>query len=138
MEIIYEFLLRSTKIQKQSTVFDLDLADAAHDIRKLPNLLEDETTTDPRIKLLKMAGGITELMVQMEFKMSQALMNKRMEMKDNSVAKNFLEKDLEAREELLKKARELGNLQAEKLKKAREELSGQEVELLKSRHSEVF
>jgi hypothetical protein len=84
-----------------------------------------------------MAGGITELMVQMEFKMSQALMNKRMEMKDTSVAKNFLEKDLEAREELLKKAKELGNLQAEKLKHAREELSSQEVELLKLRHGEV-
>jgi hypothetical protein len=84
-----------------------------------------------------MAGGITELMVQMEFKMSQALMNKRMEMKDTSVAKNFLEKDLEAREELLKKARELGNLQAEKLKNAREEVSSQEVELLKLRHGEV-
>jgi hypothetical protein len=84
-----------------------------------------------------MAGAITELMVQMEFKMSQALMNKRMEMKDNSVAKNFLEKDLEARQELLKKARELGNLQADKLKHAREELSSQEVELLKLQHSEV-
>lgn len=76
-------------------------------------------------------------MVQMEFKMSQALMNKRMEMKDNSVAKNFLEKDLEAREELLKKAREMGNLQAEKLKQAREELSSQEIELLKHKHGEV-
>lgn len=64
-------------------------------------------------------------------------MNKRMEMKDNSVAKNFLEKDLEAREELLKKAREMGNLQAEKLKQAREELSGQEIELLKLKHGEV-
>ena len=84
-----------------------------------------------------MAGGITELMVQMEFKMSQALMNKRMEMKDNSVAKNFLEKDLEAREELLKKAKEMGNLQAEKLKQAREELSSQEIELLKLKHGEV-
>lgn len=84
-----------------------------------------------------MAGGITELMVQMEFKMSQALMNKRMEMKDNSVAKNFLEKDLEAREELLKKAREMGNLQADKLKQAREELSSQEIELLKLKHGEV-
>ena len=61
-----------------------------------------------------MAEEITEPMVQMEFKMSQALMNKRMEMKDSSVAKNFPEKDLEAREELLKKAREMGNLQAEK------------------------
>ena len=120
-----------------SPVFILDLADAAHGIRKLPNLLEDDSKTDPHIKLLKMAGGITELMVQMEFKMSQALMNKRMEMKDNSVAKNFLEKDLEAREELLKKAREMGNLQAEKLKQARQELSSQEIELLKLKHGEV-
>lgn len=76
-------------------------------------------------------------MVQMEFKMSQALMNKRMEMRDNLVAKNFLERDLEAREDLLKKARELGNLQAEKLKQARDELSSQEVELLKLKHGEV-
>ena len=31
----------------------------------------------------------------MEFKLSQALMNKRLEVKDNSIAKNFAAKDLE-------------------------------------------
>ena len=119
------------------TSLTLDLVDAAHNIRQLPNLLEDSTATDPQIKLLKMAGGITEQMVQMEVMMSQALFNKRIEMKDTSVAKNCLEKDLETQEDLLKKARETSNLQAEKLRQAREELSTKETEMLKMKHSEV-
>ena len=114
-----------------------DLDDAAYGIRNIPNLFEDETVTDPRVRLARMSGSVIEIMVQMEFKMSQALMNKRMEVKDNSLAKNFLNKDLEVRQELLRKARELGNLQAEKLKNVREELSSQEVEYLKLRQNEV-
>ena len=84
-----------------------------------------------------MAGTVTELMVKIEYNMSQGLMNKRMEIKDTSLEKKFMSKDLETQEELLRKVREERSLQAEKLKQARAELSFQEVELLKLKHSEV-
>ncbi|XP_071490839.1 uncharacterized protein [Diadema antillarum] len=64
------------------------LLDTAHEIRQMDNLvIEEKVSTDLRRVLNQMAGNALELLVSLESKLAQALMNKRIELKEALLAK---------------------------------------------------
>ncbi|XP_033096676.1 probable DNA double-strand break repair Rad50 ATPase isoform X2 [Anneissia japonica] len=78
-------LLRAINHFKDSLVniFEKEgLLDLAHEVKLQHNLPVDEKPTDTKIKLNMMSGNALELLVSLEIKISQALMNKRIELKE--------------------------------------------------------
>ncbi|XP_071823031.1 uncharacterized protein [Apostichopus japonicus] len=78
-------LLRAINRFKDSTaaIFDKEgLADIGHEIKQMQNLTTDERPTDIKSKLNQMGGNAVELLVSLELKLSQAFMNKRLELKE--------------------------------------------------------
>ncbi|XP_022112101.1 early endosome antigen 1-like [Acanthaster planci] len=105
------------------------LLDTAHDVRQLSNLPVEDKPSDVKIILGQMAGNAVELLVSLELKIAQALMNKRLELKEALMPKQrTLTPLVEVDPEIEKLTKENGYL-SEKLEKAQELLHATEVML---------
>ncbi|XP_041475414.1 golgin subfamily A member 6-like protein 22 isoform X1 [Lytechinus variegatus] len=84
-------MMRAINRFKESIAVILEkesLLDTAHEIRQMDNLIIDEkVATDIRRSLNQLAGNAMELLVSLELKIAQALMNKRIELKEAITAK---------------------------------------------------
>merc|ERR1712178_600667 len=131
-------LLRSINRFKGSIVQILEreqLPAAANDVKCLPDMPTEEAPNDTRLLLAQMAENAVQLLVSMEFKLSQALMNKRLEVKDNTIARTFAAKDLENQMESAFKAKQLAESLTDKLREAKQKLQQNE-EALKNVHKQ--
>ncbi|XP_038048831.1 protein Daple-like [Patiria miniata] len=105
------------------------LLDTAHDVRQLNNLPIEEKPSDVKIILGQMAGNAVELLVSVELKIAQALMNKRLELKEALMPRQrTLTPLVEVDPEIEKLTKENGYL-SEKLEKTQELLHATEVML---------
>eukprot|EP00794_Sanderia_malayensis_P014179 gene14179-15658_t len=115
-------LIRTVNRFKDSIALILEresLSDAAHEMRSLVSLPTDAqfaSSVETKMLLSKMAYQATELLVSCQAKLSKALLNKRIEVKEAATAKCLMSKDLESNLEKLRKSRWNGAIQTEKYK----------------------
>ena len=107
-------------------------------MRKLNQLPLEETLVDTRQMLVRMAILSNDLMVSMELVLSKAMISKRLEMKDTAAVKGLVKRDLDRHMEALKKAKEFGLLQTERLKGARDDLQEMELEHMRTKYTDVI
>ncbi|EDO48993.1 predicted protein [Nematostella vectensis] len=105
----------------------------AHALRKLPPLPLDDTPGETRQMLARMAILSNELLVSIELQLSKALMSKRLEIKDTSISRELVKKELDNQMESLRKVKDITSMQAGKLKAAREGIIEQEQEFMRFR-----
>ncbi|XP_033628905.1 myosin heavy chain, non-muscle-like [Asterias rubens] len=109
------------------------LLDTAHEVRQLHNISIEEKPTDVKMILGQMAGNAVEVLVSLEIKIAQALMNKRLELKEALMPRQrTLTPLVEVDQEVEKLTKEIGYL-TEKLEKAQELLHATEVMLSETR-----
>ncbi|XP_033096677.1 probable DNA double-strand break repair Rad50 ATPase isoform X3 [Anneissia japonica] len=123
-------LLRAINHFKDSLVniFEKEgLLDLAHEVKLQHNLPVDEKPTDTKIKLNMMSGNALELLVSLEIKISQALMNKRIELKEALAPKRGSSPAHDGTADEEKERLRKENIQAnEKVNKMQEEINGLE------------
>ncbi|XP_013383053.1 uncharacterized protein LOC106153605 isoform X1 [Lingula anatina] len=132
-------LLRAINRFKDTVAQILDkenLPDAAYYVRQLANLPTEEVPSDAKFLLGQMASNAVELLVAIEFKLSQALLNKRFEIKDNTIAKAFANKDLETIMAVMKKVKHNNQQMTDELRQTKQQLSAAEEALKGIRNEE--
>ncbi|CAH1789643.1 unnamed protein product [Owenia fusiformis] len=126
-------LLRAINRFKESLASILErenMPAGAFEVRQLENLITDEkTSTDTRQMLCNMAGDAVELLVSLESKLSQTLMNNSLEIKDEQLSKSFATKDLQAQMEIVTRVRKENNDLIDKLRNVKEKLANTEQDL---------
>ncbi|XP_064646269.1 repetitive organellar protein-like [Lineus longissimus] len=119
-------LLRAINHFKESVAQILekeDLLVVASEVYRLDNLPTEVNQQDPMLSLNRISGDAVELLVAVENKLSQALLNRRCEVKDSSQAMNTTSRELGVQMEITRRLRQQHSQLIEKQNATKDELA---------------
>ncbi|XP_071942192.1 uncharacterized protein [Antedon mediterranea] len=129
-------LLRAINHFKDSleNIFEKEgLLDLAHEVKLTNNLQVDDKPTDIKTKLNMMSGNALELLVSLEIKIAQALMNKRIELKEAMAPKHGSPLHDGMVDDDKERLRKENNQANDKINKMHEEINGLEYLILETK-----